>query len=337
VRALRGRARRRRRRTPLPPAVGFRRGGDERAGGAFWWGAAAHYLGTLASVLARWDAAAAHFEEALRAGAAAGAVLEIRRTQLAYIRLLLARGAPGDDGKAEHLLAELIASLHLPRAALAPGALIGADGVEAGPATPIGTAGGPSHYLFRREADYWTIAAEGRVSRLRSLRGFDYIAELLRHPHEQIYVVDLAACGVPGENRLSAEEAAEHGLRVSAETGAMPMLDRRAREDYRARWRELLVEQADARRDNDVGRAARIEREIEMLATQLAAASGGGRGGRSGPSDKERARVNVRNCITAALRAVVQHDEPLGRHLANSIKTGSFCCYAPDRAVVWEM
>ena len=99
---------------------GFAGGGDERAGGAFWWGAAAHYLGTLASVLARWDAAAAHFEEALRAGAAAGAVLEIRRTQLAYIRLLLARGAPGDDGKAEHLLAELIASLHLPRAAPAP-------------------------------------------------------------------------------------------------------------------------------------------------------------------------------------------------------------------------
>jgi non-specific serine/threonine protein kinase len=142
---------------------------------------------------------------------------------------------------------------------------------------------------------------------------------------------------VPGESRLSVDEVAEHGLRVSAETGTMPMLDRRAREDYRARWRELLVEQTEARRDNDVGRAARIQHEIEMLATQLAAATGGGHSGRSGPSDKERARVNVRNCITAALRAVRRHDEPLWRHLANSIKTGAFCCYAPDRAVVWEM
>jgi hypothetical protein len=318
---------------------GFAGGGDERAGGAFWWSTAAHYLGTLASLLARWDAAAAHFDEALRAGAAVGAILEVRRTQLAYIRLLLARGAPGDDGKAEHLLAELIASLHLPRPAVATPDLaqVVTRGVDTSLVAPISASAPPGHYVFRREGDYWTIAAEGTVSRLRSLRGFDYMAELLRHPYEQIYVVDLAACGVPGESRLSADEVAEHGLRVSAETGTMPMLDRRARDDYRSRWRELLVEQADARRDNDVGRSARIQHEIEMLATQLAAATGGGRSGRSGPSDKERARVNVRNCITAALRAVRQHDEPLCRHLTNSIKTGSFCCYAPDRAVVWDM
>src|SRR5262245_53272451 len=62
--------------------AGFAGRTAERAGGAFWWGAAAHYLGALASLLARWDAAAAHFEDALRTGAAAGAILEVRRTQL---------------------------------------------------------------------------------------------------------------------------------------------------------------------------------------------------------------------------------------------------------------
>src|SRR5215472_17959346 len=93
--------------------AGFADARAERAGGAFWWGTAAHYLGALASLLARWDAAAAHFEDALQTGAAAGAILEVRRTQLAYIRLLLARGAIGDEAKAERLLAELIASLHL--------------------------------------------------------------------------------------------------------------------------------------------------------------------------------------------------------------------------------
>jgi len=45
----------------------------------------------------------------------------------------------------------------------------------------------------------------------------------------------------------------------------------------------------------------------------------------------------VRNCITGGLRAIRQHDEVLWRHLANSIKTGTFCCYGPDRPVVWEM
>ena len=50
--------------------TGFAGGADQRVGGAFWRGAAAHYLGILASLLSRWDAAAAHFEEALRTGAA---------------------------------------------------------------------------------------------------------------------------------------------------------------------------------------------------------------------------------------------------------------------------
>lgn len=320
----------------------FARGGEERAGGAFWWSAAAHYLGALASILARWDAAAEHFEDALRAGAAADAAGALHRTQLAYVRVLLARGAPGDDAKAERALAELIAGLHLLRDAVPPAAPArgGSAAREPPPERPVppGPAPArPSRYVFRREGDYWTLSSGGRLARLRSLRGFEYIAELLRHPYEQIYVVDLAALGAPPEHRLSIEEAAEHGLRVSAEADAPPALDRRAREDYRARWRELLAEEAAARHDHDVGRLARAQREIDMLTAQLAAAAGGTGTGRGGPSLKERARVNVRNCITAALRAVRPHDETLRRHLANSIKTGAFCCYGPDRPVVWDL
>jgi len=149
-------------------------------------------------------------------------------------------------------------------------------------------------------------------------------------------VVDLAVLGGSSDSRLSVEEAAEHGLRVSAEADVAPVLDRRARADYRARWHELLADEAEARRDNDVGRATRIQCEIDMLADQLAAVAGAS-GGRNGPSFKERARVNVRNCITGALRAIRPHDETLWRHLSNSIKTGSFCSYAPDRPVVWDM
>jgi non-specific serine/threonine protein kinase len=164
------------------------------------------------------------------------------------------------------------------------------------------------------------------LSRLRGLRGLGYIAELLRHPHEPIYVVDLIALGA-SEQRLDRDQIAEHGLRVSAEADVGPMLDRRARDDYRARWRELLVEQAEAQRDNDPGRAERVQRELDMLGAQLSAVGAGP--GANGPSLKERARVNVRNCISAALRAIRARHNPLWRHLSNSIKTGAFCCYAP--------
>ena len=318
----------------------------DRAGSAFWRGAAARYLGALAGLLSRWDAAAAHFEDALRTAAASGSVLEVRHTQLAYARVLLARGAPGDGVRAERLLAAVIAGLHLVGAGAAP---------TPDPPAPHGSGDGdgrigdhaapqrssarppPSRYLFRREGDYWTLAREGKVTRLRSLRGFDYIAELLRHPYQQIYVIDLAASGVTTDRGLSVEEAMEHGLRISGEADVLPALDRRARDDYRARWHELRVEENEARRDNDPGRVVRVQHEIDMLADQLTAAVGRRGVGRSGASLKERARVNVRNCITAALRAVGAHDEALWRHLFNSIKTGSFCCYAPDRPVLWDM
>jgi hypothetical protein len=255
-------------------------------------------------------------DDAFQLGVAWGA-------QLANIRLLLARGAPGDADRADRLLGELIASLGLAR---------GARRTDA----PTAAAAAPLRFQFRREGDYWTIAAGAKVSRVRSLRGLEYIAELIRHPHESIYVVDLAAPGVRGEAQLSIDDAVDHGLRISAEPGVVPMLDRRARETYRARWQELLAEEAEARHDNDAGRADRAQREIAMLAAELSA-SAGGQGGRSGASFRERARINVRNCIAGALRAVRPHDAVLWRHLTNSIKTGSFCCYDPDRDVEWDM
>ncbi|MGH7789967.1 MAG: hypothetical protein ACRERC_24075 [Candidatus Binatia bacterium] len=305
----------------------YRRLTDFVATGAagFWSGDAGHYLGLLAMTLARWDAAAAHFEDALRASAASGAVMQARRTQFAYLRLLLARATPGDEVKAEHLLAELIAGLHVVRL---PGAAPDVDGALA--ARP------PRRYAFRCEGDYWTLAWEGRVARLRTMRGFHYLAELLRHPHQQIYVVDLIGQGSAAEARLSGEEASEHGLRTVGTSDAGAPLDRRARDDYRARWQELIAEEAVALHDNDVGRLTRAQAEIDMLAAQLSAATGR-RGARGTSSFQERARVNVRNCITAALRAIRRHDEPLWRHLFNSIRTGAFCCYDPDQVVGWEM
>jgi non-specific serine/threonine protein kinase len=307
----------------------------------FWSSAAAHYLGLLAAMLARWDVAAAHFEEALRLCAGRGAGLDAAPTQCAYARLLLARGGIGDHRKAHRLLAELIANWH----GFGLSTACASDAGES-PAVRTPRAGRVEQpadgadrcrYVLRREGDYWTLNGDGRVARVRGMRGLDYLAELLRHPYEQIYVVDLAAVGMPGERRLSRAEAVEQGLRVSGETGVDAGLDRRACADYRARWNELVTEADAARRDNDPGRVERVQHEIDMLTAELAAAAGRGSSRRGGPSFKERARVNVRNCITAALRAVRRHDEMVWRHLLNSIKTGTFCCYAPDRPVEWEM
>ena len=58
----------------------------------------------------------------------------------------------------------------------------------------------------------------------------------------------------------------------------------------------------------------------------------GGRA-RKAPSDAERARVNVTKAIKAALARIRDQRPALWRHLANTIRTGTFCSYAPDPRV----
>lgn len=298
--------------------AGFARAADE---GGFWPGTAALYLGLLAATAGRVDVAAAHLEDALRAAATIGASVQVARAQLAYARVLLARGAPGDAARAHHLLVELLASLEQPAGHAA--------------AAPVAPAAPPHHgYAFRREGDYWTLASPGRLARVRGLRGFEYIAELLRRPHRAVYVVELMSPSGPAASGLTAREVGEHGLQVVAAARSEAGIDRRARLDYRARWRELQADQADAERDNDTGRAAGLQREIDMLARELAERRGPARGTSSA---QERARVNVRNCVSAALRSIRRHDEPLWRHLVNTIKTGTYCIYEPDRIVDWDL
>jgi len=56
---------------------------------------------------------------------------------------------------------------------------------------PSGDAAPPTPALFRREGDYWTVAYEGRLVRLRDAKGLRYLDQLLRHPGRELDVADL--------------------------------------------------------------------------------------------------------------------------------------------------
>jgi tetratricopeptide (TPR) repeat protein len=75
-------------------------------------GAGAHFLGELATVLGRYDAAEAHLAEALRIHEALGAPFFIARTHLEWGRTLAARRGAGDLVRARDLVekAQQIAS-----------------------------------------------------------------------------------------------------------------------------------------------------------------------------------------------------------------------------------
>jgi non-specific serine/threonine protein kinase len=150
----------------------------------------------------------------------------------------------------------------------------------------------------------------------------------------------LAALAGPAEYGEDSAGLVEDGLRITdlgAEGLGDPLLDRRARAEYHARLCELRAEQAEAERNNDPGRAARLREEADVLTAQLTAALQPSGGARRHASPAERARVNVRNSIVTALRVIGKHDDALRRHLANSIKTGTFCVYAPEDDLPWQL
>jgi tetratricopeptide (TPR) repeat protein len=276
--------------------------------GAGTHGSLARQLGLLAGVLGRRQEVVAHFEAALAANTAAGSPLLVAHTRRDYATALLALAAPAGDRKAAALLAEAAAvyrelglTWQAERAASLAGRRDEGDGAP----------------RFRREGDHWTVAWAGRSVHLRDAKGVGDLASLLAAPGRPFHVLDLV--GGPGDR------------------GGDEVLDRPAREAYRARAEELREELEQAQRDHDPERAALARVELEAVADELAAAVGlGGRTRRLG-DPAERARKTVSWRLRATLDRIERTHPALGQHLRRSVRMGTFCSYEPDPPVRWEV
>ena len=190
------------------------------------------------------------------------------------------------------------------------------------------TAGGEA--VFRNEGDFWTISYLDRCSRIRDMRGLHYIAYLLAHPNERFHVRDLAA--IVGGDAPSSSGAAELGASAprTRTAHARPILDHKARADYRARLSELRADLDEAERMNDTGRAERARQELEFVNDELSAATGLAGRERKMSDQAERARLRIGRVIRWALSEIREHDPSLGHHLTTCIHTGYYCAYTPD-------
>jgi non-specific serine/threonine protein kinase len=117
---------------------------------------------------------------------------------------------------------------------------------------------------------------------------------------------------------------------VEQRTGdAGPVLDARAKAEYRSRFEALREEQREAESFHDALRARRAQDEMERLAEQLASAVGLGGRDRRAASDVERLRINVQRRIKDAIARIASQDPGLGRYLAAAVKTGVTCVFVP--------
>ena len=213
------------------------------------------------------------------------------------------------------------------------GSGVGRRGFESSgkPAAQTGT--------FAVRGDYWSLGCGGPSFPLKDVKGLSYIQRLLQHPGEEFHSLDLLS---------GSTLYAESGPRTSARTEGTDtvgglgdsgeMLDAQAKQAYKRRLRELNVELEEERERGNHDRAEQVKSEIEFINREIARAVGlGGRDRRAG-SASERARLNVKRAITGALQKISEQQPSMGELLDRSIRTGSFCSYAPDPQdqVTWQ-
>ena len=132
----------------------------------------------------------------------------------------------------------------------------------------------------------------------------------------------------------------EEGFQVS--TGvplgdAGVVVDRKAVEQYQARYKLLCTEKAEAEADGDHQRVEEIEDELAQI---FGAISGGtAKGGKLRKAGDKRKNVRdaFRNSVNRAITAIGKYDKPLAEHLKASIKHGNEVVYRPEMSIPWDV
>lgn len=170
----------------------------------------------------------------------------------------------------------------------------------------------PPSFELRRDGALWTIKSD-HTFHLKDSRGLQILAQLVARPGVDHHVTDLLAR--PGDPALL-EDAGD-------------VIDARAIAAYRDRLEDLREVVSEAESHGDLARAARAREELDAIATELARGVGLGGRPRKAASSAERARVNVRQRVQDAITRIAEHSPSLGKHLRQTIRTGSFCRYDP--------
>ncbi len=186
------------------------------------------------------------------------------------------------------------------------------------PSDRIGKAAPTPANVFKKDHGLWRLAFKGITVILPEVKGYLDLVRLLGAPGKEVHCMDIM--GSP--NGAGDDD---------------PVLDRKARLAYEQRIRDLRSEIDEARTMNDLARQENLSAELDQLTEHLASALGVGRRTRQLKAPAERARTAVTWRIRSAIKKIEAAHPALGRHLTNSIRTGVFCSYSPEREQAWDL
>lgn len=180
------------------------------------------------------------------------------------------------------------------------------------------TAAASAVNAIARAGDVWRLRYDGTTVHVPDSKGIQDIALLIGRSGDDVAAFELYT-----------------GTPVAG--SADPMLDARAKEEYRRRLAELDLEIDEATASNDPYRAERARGERDAVIAALKDATGLGGRDRNLGDERERARKAVTGRIREAIARIARVHPALARHLSESVTTGLWCSYKPVLQTSWEL
>ncbi len=169
---------------------------------------------------------------------------------------------------------------------------------------------------FKKDAELWEASFEGQSVYLPDVKGYHDLVILMNQPNKEIHCAELMGVQVGANNEVF-------------------VLDEKAKETYKKRVQDLLLEIEEAESLGNPQSANTLREEYDQLVDHLSKSLGLGGKNRKIDSPVERARSAVTWRIRSAIKKIEKAHPSLGKHLANSITTGTFCSYSPEKEHHW--
>ncbi|MCL6266078.1 tetratricopeptide repeat protein [Flagellimonas myxillae] len=170
---------------------------------------------------------------------------------------------------------------------------------------------------FIQNGELWELEYSNESVVMKDAKGLHDIVRLLERPEEQIHCTDLMG------SVLEAEGTA--------------LADGRAVQDYKAKIQSLQEELLDAEEMGLTSKVVQLREEYETLIDHLSQVTGLSNKIRKSGSSLEKARSAVTWRIRSAIKKMEKAHPKLAKHLSNSIKTGTYCSYAPEAPHYWNL
>jgi hypothetical protein len=313
---------------PMLYACIARRGETWSIGGGQTLGPWAIVQGQLARLAGRPEDAARHFEDALALGRRMASPPLVVRAQALLASLEVSRGP---DATARARIVERLVEAEKSAEQLG---LADVSARVARLQTRLGASSGPPDVnVFRNEGQMWAVRFAGRELLLKDGKGPRYLASLLAAPGREVHVLQFVAA--PDASASGSPAEGDDDLVIDRGGTIDDAPDERARRAYRARLTELRADLDEAERFADRGRAALVRAELEELENAVA-----GRWAQRGTTRRghaETARKAVTKVIRTQIGKLLDLHPALGRHLRDTVRTGTVCVYAPSVPVEWDV